>query len=160
MSDDRTGSVAASGQAPAVAVKGYADRVLDILYAEEDCVAERTEFFEGHRLSDRELMFRCHVGKTVMDEVNKRLLPHGVVLAGCQPEPMGFGYEFMGGDRLYATSGGRAGNEYRVKYGLADDVRLNAARLDSADLVREMIQDVFSAIVQRRAEYRRAGVPV
>jgi hypothetical protein len=160
MADDATPSVAAGGVAPAVAVKGYADRVLDVLYAEEDCVAERQEFFEGRRLTDRELQFRMHVGRTVLDEVNRRLLPHGVVLAACRPESMGFGFEFVGGDRRFAATGGRAGNEYRVKYGLADEVRLNAARLDSADLVREIIDDVHGAIVRRRQELRRAGVAV
>jgi hypothetical protein len=145
-------SVAAGGVAPAGHVKTDADHVWHLLEVEADNCAERNEYFEGRDLTEAEVQFRRRVFGLVAAGANRHLASQGVELVWLQPEARGFGCRFTGKDQQ--------GRQYQVDYRFNDEVRINAARIDSSAFVRETIIDIVEAVLAKRAEYlRRGGLP-
>jgi hypothetical protein len=136
-------------KAPAGIVKTDADTVLALLDADTDHCKVRNEFFEGREQSDGELKFRQRVFMEILKGVNRNLLERGVVMVRCIPESKGFGARFLGVDRER--------RDYSVDFGVGDEARLNAARMDSSEFVRENIGYITDAILAKRAEYLRRG---
>lgn len=136
-------------RAPAGIVKGDADKVLKLLDADTDHCKVRNEFFEGREQTNGELQFRKRVFMEILKGVNRNLLQHGVCIVRCIPESKGFGARFVGTDREQ--------RDYCVDFGVGDEARLNAARMDSSDFVRENIGYLTDAILAKRAEYLRRG---
>lgn len=136
-------------RAPAGIVKTDADTVLALLDADTDHCKVRNEFFEGREQTDAELQFRKRVFLEILKGVNRNLLEHGVCIVRCIPESKGFGARFLGVDRER--------RDYCIDFGVGDEARLNAARMDSSDFVRENIGYLTEAILEKRREYLRRG---
>lgn len=125
------------------------DDVLERVEQEEDFARDRREWLEGNELTPGELAYFQTVFTAVLREANKRLLEHGVVLTTCSPNPRGFGAVFLGLDRQ--------SREYDVTLGIPPEVRIAKESLGQESFVRELIDMVTGAVLQKRREYLTRG---
>jgi len=120
------------------------DDVLEQIEASVDAIEFRNRFFEGEQLRESDLERTRRLLQAIVPEVNKRLGGRGRII-GASPETQGFGARFYGRDAER--------RDYVIDLHNDDEQRM--ADKDQAEerLVRETVDMLVGAILQKRAEY-------
>lgn len=127
------------------------DDALDAIESEADVVKENVNLLEGAQQSRAELERWNALYRETLTQCNKRLMPQGVVLGGCAPNPAGLGAVFAGIDHDK--------RDYLVTLSLPAKERNDFANASKEDFVRWAIDTICGAVLEQRAIYlRRAGL--
>jgi hypothetical protein len=126
------------------------DDALDAIESEEDVIKENVNLLEGAPQTRAELERWQELYRETLQQCNRRLMPRGVLLVACAPNPNGLGAVFVGTDHDK--------RDYIVTLTLPARERNDFARASKEDFVRWAIDVVCSETISQRDTYmRRAG---
>ena len=126
------------------------DDVLDTVESEQDVVAANKELLEGTQQSRAELERWRMLYQATLVECNRQLLPRGICLGACAPNPNGLGAVFVGVDREQ--------RDYTVTLTLPARERVDFERASKEDFVRWAIKAVCDEVVEQQERYlKRMG---
>jgi hypothetical protein len=127
------------------------DDALDAFESEADVVKENVNLLEGAKQSPGEIERWTRLYQETLKQCNARLMPRGIVLGACAPNPSGLGATFVGVDSDQ--------RDYLVTLTLPARERADFANASQESFVRWAINAVCSEVlVQRETYLRRAGL--
>jgi hypothetical protein len=127
------------------------DDALDAIESEEDVIASNRELLEGTQQSRAELERWRMLYQATLEQCNVRLLPRGICLGACAPNPNGLGAVFVGIDRDE--------RDYTVTLTLPARERVDFERASKEDFVRWAIKVVCDEVVEQQDRYlKRMGM--
>lgn len=126
------------------------DDALDAIESEADVVASNRELLEGAEQSRAELERWRMLYQETLTQCNRQLLPRGICLGACAPNPNGLGAVFVGVDREQ--------RDYTVTLTLPAKERADFESASKETFVRWAIKTICDAVVEQQQTYlRRMG---
>lgn len=154
-------SVATGDQAPAGIVRIPGEELLEAIESEEDVVNANRELLEGRPLTDTERERWQRLFGEIQRECNKRLKAKGIVLLAACPEPNGLGGVLTGVNKEAIEAAERGVSlpnssieEYLVTVTLPARERVDIARTEREDFVRELVDTVCKETIEQQQAYR------
>jgi hypothetical protein len=125
------------------------DDVLDAIESEADVVKENVNLLEGTTQTRAELERWTALYQETLEQCNQRLIPRGVVLGACCPNPNGLGAVFAGIDHDQ--------RDYLVTLSLPARERVDFEAASKETFVRWAINVICDEVISQRETYMRRG---